>query len=68
MSEKEIYEYRVARAALALNYALFRQNVFIDNFNLTAAAEYILEVMDNMDMPIAGLKEWKDFKSELKRS
>ena len=65
MSEKEIQSYRIARAALAINYALGQQNVFAD-INLNKVAKYVLEVMDNMDMPLNGLTEWSEFKAGLK--
>jgi len=65
MSEKEIQSYRIARAALAINYALKQQNVLAD-INLNKVAKYVLEMMDNMDMPLNGLTEWSEFKAGLK--
>ena len=65
--EKKIYEYRLARAALALGYSLGEQGVYAgvnNNINLNKIAKYVLKIMDNMEIPLNGLKAYKEYMSE----
>ena len=63
-TEKEIYDYRLARTALCIGYALGQQNVYTD-VNLNKVARYVLENLDNMEIPLNGLKSFSEYMAEL---
>ena len=64
--DKEIYLYRLARCALAINKALADQQGS-DSINLNKAAEYVLKMMDDMDIPIAEMTPWDKFMAGLSK-
>ena len=64
--QKDVYDYRLARTAMCLGYALGQQNIYAD-INLNKVAEYLLENLDNMEIPLNGLKPFSEYMAELSK-
>jgi hypothetical protein len=65
-NQKDVYDYRLARTALCLGYALGQQGVYAD-INLNKVSEYLLENLDNMEIPLNGLKPFTEYMTELSK-